>query len=56
MPEKGLVQVDTQMIGIKSWVNKDYIIQFVLNPENLKFQISKFNISKMSFFLAETLH
>ena len=26
--EKGLVQVNSEMIGIKSWVNKDYTIQF----------------------------
>ena len=47
--EKVLVLVNLQMIGIESWVNKDYIIQFVSNLENIKFQIVNLTSAKCLF-------
>ena len=45
------------MTGIKpTVVNKHHVIQFVLNPESIKFQIDKSNISKISFSLQEASH
>ena len=35
-------------------INWDYIIQFVLNPEMLNFQIGESNIGNMSFSFQET--
>ena len=39
------------MISIKSWVNKDFLIEFILKPEKVKFQVDK-----MSSFLQGTSH
>ena len=47
--EKGLGLVNSQSIRIKSRVNENYIIQFVLNRERVKFQIGKSNIDKIFF-------
>ena len=39
--EKALVSFNSQMIDIKFEVNKDYISQFVLNPERVNFVMHK---------------
>ena len=47
--DKGLVPVKAQIIGVKSWIDKDYIIKIEFNPDRVKFQIRKSNIGKTFF-------
>ena len=51
--EKGLVPGNSQIIGIKSQVNKNYTIQFNLNSRQSKTPNCNSNIDSMSFFLCQ---
>ena len=50
-----LVPVNSQIIGIKSQVNKNNSVQFCIKFRKVQAQNGKSNIGKMSFFLIENI-